>query len=53
MPPIRVADAFAGHRAAEFMKPDDRFDAAHPNPAGHALVARAIADGVTRLGLLD
>ncbi|MCB9520937.1 MAG: hypothetical protein H6700_06850 [Myxococcales bacterium] len=52
LPAIRVVDAFAGHAAAEFMKPRGRFDVAHPNPAGHALIARAIADGVRSLALV-
>jgi len=52
LPVIKVFDAFVGHEVTEFRKPDGRFDVAHPNTAGHALIATATAEGVRRLQLL-
>ncbi len=46
LPALRVPDAFRGARAEDFAKPDGRWDVCHPNAAGHAKIAAAIAAGV-------
>lgn len=46
---LRLVDAFAGQDWRQYLKPSDPSDVTHPNAAGHALIADALAKKVHAL----